>query len=429
MVNVSGPPLVEQILHDITAAYLSSNDFNGLPVMQLLSRHGLDETQLRDTLRSLVETDAMALVFGDIHPNPHVRALPDEPKEAQLMKLESSLSVYTCGYPTKGRLAKVVDSSDYAGRPYTLSLALGEPHLDLKAFDLSVLEFYRNDPRYSYTTNDISGYISTHHDAEQPGSHLERDQIYLQRFGFCYDDDLNRAVAVPIRYLANLTPEHQQMWKTRELSGNYTPHPDYDRQRRGLWGESISIFDAFIAELELVNRMCSLMSRPPLFTHTFEQDRPRGFAFLIRPTLDEFNDFVLTLDKMMSENIDKRFFSGEVSDQEEYERGDGKVEIRPRGTITMLEEWLRTHFDTPDRKPLEEMIASFREVRQMRQKPAHGVNPNTFDQKYFHEQRALIIRAYSAVRALRLTFANWPEVRSADLQIDEALYKGKIWRI
>ncbi len=70
------------------------------------------------------------------------------------------------------------------------------------------------------------------------------------------------------------------------------------------------------------------------------------------------------------------------------------------------------------------MIATFKEVRQKRQKPAHAVNPNKFDQKYFHEQRELMIRAYDAVRMVRLIFSNWPEVKSASL---EHLYKGKIW--
>ena len=38
-----------------------------------------------------------------------------------------------------------------------------------------------------------------------------------------------------------------------------------------------------------------------------------------------------------------------------------------------------------------------------------------------------MVRAYDAVRTLRLIFANWPEVKSGKLEVNEALYKGKIW--
>ncbi len=415
------------ILDEISTAYLNSRDFNGMPIRQLQAQHEFEDIELRQHLAALIDQEKIALVFGDIHPNPHIRALPDEPQEDQLRKLESSLTVHTCAYPTGDHLVNVIVTSDYAGRPYQLALALGEPQLTFRAFDLYVLEFYRNDPRYSYTTNDVSGSVSVVYEYAQSGSLPEQDQIVLQHFGFCYDDDLNRAVAVTIRYLADLTPEHQQMWKLKELSGHYLLHPDFDRQIRGEWPERISIFDAFLEELELTNRMCGLKNRPPLFRDSFEESRPREFAFLIRPTLNEFNDFVLLLDKMMSDNINKKFFSGEVEEQVERVRPDGRIEVQSKGTIALLEEWLTKRLRTPDPKPKEELIDIFKEVRQKRQKPAHAVNANEFDQKYFHEQRELMIRAYTAMRTLRLIFANWPEARSADLEVNQALFEGNIW--
>ncbi len=260
---------------------------------------------------------------------------------------------------------------------------------------------------------------------EKPGSLLERDQIYLQTFGFCYDDDLNRAVAVSLRYLLNLRSEHQQMWKAKELSGHYVLHPDYDRQKRGVWPDHVSIFDAFIAELILINQMSALMDRPQFFRETFEVDRPREFTFPIRTTSTEFNNFVHILDKMLSENINREFFRGEVEVEDEVKRSDGKIEVRNRGSISLLEEWLE-NWQVDDPKPLEESITTLREVRRKRQRPAHAVDPNEFDQEYFHEQRKLIIRAYNAVRTLRLLFANDPAVISADLKVSDDLFEGRI---
>src|SRR5205823_6838085 len=129
--------------------------------------------------------------------------------------------------------------------------------------------------------------------------------------------NLNRAVAAFLRYLSRLTPEHQQIWKAKELTGNYTLHPDYFNYTVvGDWGKKFPIFVAFCAEMHLINAMTRAMGRTPLFRQTFglcgEQKPPR-FTFLVRPTLDEFNDFVLLLDKILSDNLSKDFFRKDVS--------------------------------------------------------------------------------------------------------------------
>ncbi len=71
----------------------------------------------------------------------------------------------------------------------------------------------------------------------------------------------------------------------------------------------MSIFDAFIEELHHINEMCKLMSHPALFKDDFkDNNKPRELCFLIRPTLKQFNEFILLLDKMISENINRAFF-------------------------------------------------------------------------------------------------------------------------
>jgi hypothetical protein len=71
----------------------------------------------------------------------------------------------------------------------------------------------------------------------------EKDKILLQSFGFSFDKNGNRAVAVFLRYLANLSSEHQQIWKAKELSGPRHLHPDYFKSSVvGDWGEGHPIF-------------------------------------------------------------------------------------------------------------------------------------------------------------------------------------------
>jgi hypothetical protein len=149
--------------------------------------------------------------------------------------------------------------------------------------------------------------------------------------------------------------------------------------------------------------------------------------FLHRPTLEEFNAFVLLLDKMLSDNINKAFFQGQVPEETETERSDGKIVVTPKGTLTILDEWIHSRMRLPDWTPWDEAIAALRKVRKLRQKPAHAVNENVFDQKYFKEQRQLMIDAYDAVRTIRLLFANHRAVKSAGIVAPDWLQTGTIW--
>ncbi|WP_051043795.1 hypothetical protein [Psychromonas sp. CNPT3] len=106
-------------------------------------------------------------------------------------------------------------------------MAKGAGQLDYRTFDLSVLEYYRNDPRYSYETDSIHGSISIEDEYFQSKSVPESDQILLKTFGFAYDSDYSRYVAVFLRYLSGLSSEHQKVWAAKEIKGEIKLHPDY----------------------------------------------------------------------------------------------------------------------------------------------------------------------------------------------------------
>ncbi len=85
---------------------------------------------------------------------------------------------HPAGLADEGRvhLEAVVDRAAYRDTPYTLALKLGEAQLAFRPFDLSVLEFYRNDPRYHYSNDDIGGWIAAH-GPDDASSLPEHDQI------------------------------------------------------------------------------------------------------------------------------------------------------------------------------------------------------------------------------------------------------------
>ncbi|HEY2871406.1 MAG TPA: hypothetical protein VGJ56_05790 [Reyranella sp.] len=92
-------------------------------------------------------------------------------------------------------------------------LALGAPQLVHRAFDLSVLEPYRNDPQYDYHSDDIFGSLSVRDGPLLSAPH----QVFLDHFGFAYDEESNKYAAAFLWDLHRFSPEHQQLWKMPEV--------------------------------------------------------------------------------------------------------------------------------------------------------------------------------------------------------------------
>jgi hypothetical protein len=421
----------KSLLEEVTMFYLSSGDFNGIHALQLASRLNKQWEQIKPDIEALIEKELIGILDGNSDVNPAIIRVGFEPKEVQIKKLDNSNLRHVYIYARTAHLKSVVKRSDFIGRPYELELALGHPQLSFRSFELSVLEFYRNDPRYTYENRDIDGYICVRDEFYRSDDMAEKDQVLLKSFGFSFDKNGNRAVAAFLCYLADLSPEHQQIWKAKELAKPHELHPDYFRNSiLGDWGERVPIFVAFAVEMHLLNRMAKAMGRPNLFRQDFGEDgqnKPTRFTFLVRPTLEEFNQFVLLLDQMLSDNLNKDFFRNDVAPECEDERADGKIVVRAKGTLTILDDWLRKYFRTPDWTLWVDSLKSLRDIRQLRQKPAHAVNENVFDQKYIQQQRELMERAYSALRVLRSIFARHPNVKDANIQIPDWLEKGLIW--
>lgn len=419
------PRTLTDVILKLTAdQYLQSNRFNGFPVRNLLIGAKLSPDDVRLALQELVEADKVSLVFGDIFPNPHIKAFDPEPSAQQLKKLTATDFSQVCAYPSPKHLKTIVKPGAHAREPFTRRLALGEPQLKPAYFDLHVLEHYRNDPRFQFSHNDVGGSI---HLSDKHAKKIKaRDKVFLQTFGFGYDTRLNRAVAVFLWYLSRLSPEHQQLWNARILKGKFKLHPDYYRTTQGHWPEGVSLFEAFLEEQRVLSKMTEAMGKKPLFREMFDWGkRPRDFAFLLRPTMKEFEAFVHLLDKLLSENINKDFFAGEIADTEEEVRGDGKTVVRNKGTIRMLEEWLAQNFEADDKAKLKKALDTFKDIRKLRQKPAHGIRADEYDEKLFKRQRQLMMDAYGALRYLRKLIASHPDANA--VKVNSKVQEGKIW--
>ena len=64
-------------------------------------------------------------------------------------------------------------------------------------------------------------------------------------------------------------------------------------------------------------------------------------------------------------------------------------------------EWLTQRYPTIATARVTEIISPLREVRKLRQGPAHAVREDRYDKRFYEMQDALVWRVYRALNALR----------------------------
>jgi biopolymer transport protein ExbB/TolQ len=115
---------------------------------------------------------------------------------------------------------------------------------------------------------------------------------------------------------------------------------------------------------------------------------------------------------MMSENMDKAFFGADIPMEDEIERSDGRVERRPVGTIVLFNRWLKKKYRTKDGEDVsDEVVAVWREIRKLRQKPAHAIEIDAYDEAFAKQQDELMARATRSLTMIRLILSSHPMVK------------------
>lgn len=80
----------------------------------------------------------------------------------------------------------------------------------------------------------------------------------------------------------------------------------------GEWVEEVSIYDAILDEMIVINNMCEQMGLPHMFRKTYKShslENPEDYRIIFLPTLKNFNNFILTLEKMIIHNINYKTFT------------------------------------------------------------------------------------------------------------------------
>ncbi|WP_067223126.1 hypothetical protein [Stappia indica] len=398
----------EQILDDITAAYIDSaraDSFNGLIAATLLNIES-DEARLRSHLSQLISEGRISCVFSRHDQNMHIKRYPDLPTGKQLALLDSDSLDQVAIYPVADEIEKRVDVSNWNDRPFTRALVLGEAQLAFRAFDMAALERYRNDPRYLVQFNDYMGRMSIRDDAFSDERFPERDKVSLQTFGLGFRDELVPHLVVYLRYLSRLSPEHQQYWKSYEVpDGVRMCEQYYQSSILGEFWKNRSIRYAIVKEMDLINRMSQAIWGTALFRELAVADVPIDLTTFLRPTSENYDRFVMALDKLLSDSINIKFFDGKVPLETESIREDGKIEVRRKGSLSLLEEWLLHEVMWEDKDAFREVIiAPLRKVRRERQAPAHTFSTDRFSAEYYATRRSLLWSVFNSLSNIRRTF-------------------------
>jgi len=434
--------LKEKIRNRIYQFFVESNDFNGIPLRSISEEFGIDYKESIDIIKILVNENLISIQSST---NPHIIGFRHYPSETQLKILEAAKETTVtkekfgeiilshentefpiCLYPSPDYLKSNRDLSVFKSAEYTRLLAVGEPQLSPRFFDIDVLERYSNDPRFEFEFEDYSGMISCKYNDDDKPIVRDEDRVFLKTFGLGFDPDGNRLAVVYLRYLHNLRPEHQIFWKNKEVLGNCKILEEYyENTIRGNWTFSHSIFSAFLGEIKCLNDLSKIIFNKPIFKNDFDgEHRPKEFTFFFTPTLRNYYEFVSLLDKMISENINKKFFKDKIELYEFEEIRKGIVERKQKGTLKLFEEWLISIFKTDNQNELKDVFKSFNKVRSERQYPAHKIIENIYDRKFVEMQKKLINDSYSSMRKLRQIFQRHRKAK--DFKIPEWLEKGEI---
>ena len=424
----------QQILTSVYIFFISSHDFNGMPLRDVSRKFEIDYVESIELVKDLVRYGNISIQSST---NPHIihtqhYAIDGQLKVLDMAKDNKEEILFSAGditftsentdypiclYPSPDYLRSNRDVSELIEKPYTKMLALGEPQLEVHFFEIDVLERYYNDPRYRFEFEDYSGTISCETDENGNTILDEKDQTFLETFGLGFDENDNRVAVIFSRYLNDLPSGHQLYWQTKEIHSPCKVLEEYYvNSIEGDFTDSMSIFSAFIGELNCLYDLTKHIYGKSLFNQKFEEDkRPKEMTFFFLPTSKNYEYFVHLLDKMLSDNINKKFFDGNIEEYDLVPIDNNLIERIMKGTIKMLEEWFGKNFKPKNEQAYKDIFKFLKEIRKERQNPAHRISKNVYNKQYIEKQKDMIDKAYTVVRSLRTAFQQHPIARTFEV--------------
>ena len=393
-----------ELLKYVTDHYLTSCDFNGVAVYNMPSFDVED-------LVSLIQSEQLFIITDNDDINVHInRYNCYSDKETQITSVRKDHRYAI--YPTTAHLA-TLDIREK--KPFTAMIACGAEQFRVMYFAVDVLELYVNNPQYSIWDCGYRGNICLRDNASEDLLHSE----YIRDFGVAYPHtepkDGDRAIGVFLRDLSKLNFESQCKWRAFLLpdqSEFFVNSGFIKNLLHGGWVNKYWIFDALLDEIKLINSMCGSIGLPTLFCNEYSRDENEliGYRTLLIPSSKNYYEFVSALEKIVINNLNYKLFQQEALYIRPIERKkeDGTL----KGSIEMLEEWFLVNYfsSNPNGNDAFKKYISgtFRNIRKIRQVPAHELYANKHDKGLYRKQNELIEEVYHAVRDIRMMFGKHP---------------------
>jgi hypothetical protein len=388
------------LLKKVRQRYLKSRDFNGLHI-----RPEQATAEEIEAAVELVEAGLVQVVGAADYMNIHIRPWPSRRTSAmQALELrELSEGDYGVAlYPMAKVMKSVKLPKKYENIPFSRAMARGRSTLEVAFFSADVLEGYRNDARFRFGMSDFGINFWLTDEAYDDEDHFEKDSVSLIHLGFGYDmrkydpadpeSPIVRRVAAFYGDLRELTPEHQQRWASYQVDADgIDPHPVWYSSQMGTWPDGIGPFQRLTQELENINNLFANVWGTQLFK-TIET--PDDFGWILRADQREWDHFVHSLDKLLSDNI-----SGSALDDAGVVRANAKGQ--QLGTLARLEQFMIMNNVKPDNASWA--LKPLRAVRAARQKPAHALRSNVTDRTFVRKQ----MRLMHDVDEVMINFRQW----------------------
>ena len=132
----------------------------------------------------------------------------------------------------------------------------------------------------------------------------------------------------------------------------------------------------------------------------------------MKPTEGNYKSFVQLLDKMLSDNLNIASFDGDVERQERTKVSVDEFELRQKASVSLLDEWLCLRYPTASPEERFAIIKPLREVRGLRQRPAHKVEKTLTIGGSTPFKDELVWKVYKALHNLRCLLATDPSASS-----------------
>lgn len=250
---------------------------------------------------------------------------------------------------------------------YTQKLTNGECPYKLVYFEVDLLRNIIDNPRYVISNNSFKYNISITEEYDNDETLDEKFKFILDNVGLGFDENNERIFAVLLKELSELHPEMQKRFSVYEVKKKTYIDPSYIKSMNdGEWPDP-SLFSAILYQIEQINNLCS-NNDVTLFKSDYKNKPPIEFNILVLPTKKEYDNFIKVFDIMLSDNINQKFFEGQI-DLIEFTNKDGTKE-KYKGTIALLKEWLGEI--GVSQEIIQKSIKIIKKVRSQRSKPSHN---------------------------------------------------------